>query len=122
MATIGTFKKTGSNEFTGEIVTLSVQTKNVRIVPDVRASGELTRHPAGVLAAFADQQTQMFATAGESKIVWQQFLDLEILGLRAQPRPAYRRAMGLGKVEIEHGLRCVHRRAQPGRRRSSTTA
>ncbi|MDP1600260.1 DUF736 domain-containing protein [Phenylobacterium sp.] len=40
MATIGTFKKTGSNEFTGEIVTLSVQTKNVRIVPDVRASGE----------------------------------------------------------------------------------
>ncbi len=40
MATIGTFKKTGSNEFTGETVTLSVQTKNVRIVPDVRASGE----------------------------------------------------------------------------------
>ena len=34
MATIGTFKKTGSNEFTGEIVTLSVQTKNVRIVPE----------------------------------------------------------------------------------------
>src|SRR3546814_1248401 len=28
MATIGTFKKTGNNEFTGEIVTLSVQTKN----------------------------------------------------------------------------------------------
>ena len=40
MATIGTFKKTGSNEFTGEIVTLSVQTKNVRIVPEARASGE----------------------------------------------------------------------------------
>ncbi|TBR29185.1 MAG: DUF736 domain-containing protein, partial [Reyranella sp.] len=34
MATIGTFKKTGSNEFTGEIVTLSVQAKNVRIVPE----------------------------------------------------------------------------------------
>jgi uncharacterized protein (DUF736 family) len=33
MATIGTFKKTGSNEFTGEIVTLSLQAKNVRIVP-----------------------------------------------------------------------------------------
>ena len=33
MATIGTFKKSG-NEFTGEIVTLSVQTKNVRIVPE----------------------------------------------------------------------------------------
>ena len=40
MATIGTFKKTGSNEYTGEIVTLSVQAKNVRIVPDARASGE----------------------------------------------------------------------------------
>ena len=40
MATIGTFKKTGSNEFTGEIVTLSVQAKGVRIVPDARAAGE----------------------------------------------------------------------------------
>ena len=40
MATIGTFKKTGSNEFTGEIVTLSVQAKGVRIVPDQRATGE----------------------------------------------------------------------------------
>ncbi len=34
MATIGTFKKTGSNDFTGEIVTLSVQAKAVRIVPE----------------------------------------------------------------------------------------
>ncbi len=33
MATIGTFKKTG-NEYVGEIVTLSVQAKNVRIVPE----------------------------------------------------------------------------------------
>ena len=40
MATIGTFKKTGSNEFGGEIVTLSVQAKGVRIVTDLRASGE----------------------------------------------------------------------------------
>jgi uncharacterized protein (DUF736 family) len=40
MATIGTFKKTGNNEFTGEIVTLSLQTKNVRIVSEARASGE----------------------------------------------------------------------------------
>ena len=32
MANIGSFKKNG-NEFQGEIVTLSVQTKNVRIVP-----------------------------------------------------------------------------------------
>jgi uncharacterized protein (DUF736 family) len=39
MATIGTFKKSG-NEFTGEIVTLSVQTRNVRIVPESRPVGE----------------------------------------------------------------------------------
>ena len=39
MATIGTFKKSG-NEFTGEIVTLSLQTKNVRIVSEARATGE----------------------------------------------------------------------------------
>ena len=40
MATIGTFKKSGSNEFTGEIVTLSLQTKNVRIVPEANRSGD----------------------------------------------------------------------------------
>jgi uncharacterized protein (DUF736 family) len=40
MATIGTFKKTGANEFTGAIVTLSVQAKNVRIVPETNRSGE----------------------------------------------------------------------------------
>lgn len=40
MATIGTFKKSANNEFTGEIVTLSVQAKNVRVTPDTRASGE----------------------------------------------------------------------------------
>jgi uncharacterized protein (DUF736 family) len=40
MATIGTFKKTGSNEFTGAIVTLSVQAKNVRIVPETNRSGD----------------------------------------------------------------------------------
>lgn len=40
MATIGTFKKTGTNEFTGEIVTLSLQTKNVRIVPEANRSGD----------------------------------------------------------------------------------
>ena len=34
MATIGTFKQTASGEYTGEIVTLSVQAKNVRIVPE----------------------------------------------------------------------------------------
>ncbi|MFG1228597.1 DUF736 domain-containing protein [Xanthobacter wiegelii] len=40
MATIGTFKKTAANEFTGEIVTLSVQARGVRILPEVRTTGE----------------------------------------------------------------------------------
>ncbi|WP_041557982.1 DUF736 domain-containing protein [Novosphingobium sp. PP1Y] len=40
MATIGTFKKTGTNEFTGEIITLSVQAKGVRIIPEAKANGE----------------------------------------------------------------------------------
>jgi uncharacterized protein (DUF736 family) len=39
MATIGTFKKSG-NDYTGEIVTLSVQAKNVRIVPEATRSGD----------------------------------------------------------------------------------
>ena len=39
MASIGTFKKSG-HEFQGEIVTLSVQTKYVRIVPDTNGTSE----------------------------------------------------------------------------------
>ncbi|RWL83088.1 MAG: DUF736 domain-containing protein [Mesorhizobium sp.] len=42
MATIGNFQQSGNNEFNGEIVTLSLQAKNVRIVPDARSSGENT--------------------------------------------------------------------------------
>jgi len=40
MATIGTFKKIGDNEFAGDIITLSVQARNVRIVPETRPTGE----------------------------------------------------------------------------------
>lgn len=40
MATIGTFKKSANNEFTGEIVTLSVQARSVRIVPENRTTGD----------------------------------------------------------------------------------
>ena len=40
MATIGTFKKIGTTEYTGDIVTLSVQAKNVRIVPEANRTGE----------------------------------------------------------------------------------
>jgi uncharacterized protein (DUF736 family) len=40
MANIGSFKKVGSSEFHGEIVTLSVQTKGVRIVPESNRSND----------------------------------------------------------------------------------
>jgi uncharacterized protein (DUF736 family) len=40
MATIGTFKKTANNEFVGDIVTLSVQAKGVRIVPDTNRAND----------------------------------------------------------------------------------
>ena len=44
MANIGSFKKSG-NEFQGEIVTLSLQTKNVRIVPETtRANDNAPSH------------------------------------------------------------------------------
>jgi uncharacterized protein (DUF736 family) len=39
MASIGTFKKSG-HEYQGEIVTLSVQTKGVRIVPETNRATE----------------------------------------------------------------------------------
>ncbi|MBA3895951.1 MAG: DUF736 domain-containing protein [Sphingomonadaceae bacterium] len=39
MATIGTFKKSG-DEYTGEIVTLSVQARGVRIVPEANRSSD----------------------------------------------------------------------------------
>jgi uncharacterized protein (DUF736 family) len=39
MANIGSFKKVGQ-EFQGEIVTLSVQAKNVRMVPETKRSNE----------------------------------------------------------------------------------
>jgi len=40
MANIGSFKKVGSSEFQGEIVTLSVQTKGVRIVPETNRAND----------------------------------------------------------------------------------
>ena len=39
MANIGSFKKSG-NEYQGEIVTFSVQTKGVRIVPEANRSSD----------------------------------------------------------------------------------
>ncbi|WP_425069567.1 DUF736 domain-containing protein [Reyranella sp.] len=44
MANIGTFKKSG-NEYQGEIVTLSVQARGVRIVPEAnRSNGNAPSH------------------------------------------------------------------------------
>jgi uncharacterized protein (DUF736 family) len=44
MANIGSFKKSG-NEYQGEIVTLSVQAKGVRIVPETnRSNGNAPSH------------------------------------------------------------------------------
>jgi uncharacterized protein (DUF736 family) len=53
MATIGTFKKTGT-EYTGEIFTLSLQAKGVRLVPDLRASGENAPSHRVLVAHFAE--------------------------------------------------------------------
>jgi uncharacterized protein (DUF736 family) len=39
MATIGSFKKVG-NDFHGEIITLSLQAKGIRIVPETNRSSE----------------------------------------------------------------------------------
>lgn len=39
MANIGTFKKVG-NDYQGEILTMSVQTKNVRIIPEDSMANE----------------------------------------------------------------------------------
>ncbi len=39
MANIGSFKKTG-NDYTGSITTLSLQAKNVRIVPEENRSND----------------------------------------------------------------------------------
>ncbi len=39
MANIGTFKKSG-NEFQGAIVTMSVQTKGVRIIPETQRAND----------------------------------------------------------------------------------
>ncbi|MBK8631488.1 MAG: DUF736 domain-containing protein [Sphingomonadales bacterium] len=43
MANIGTFTKTG-NEYKGEIVTMSVQQKNVRIVPEAGSNDNAPSH------------------------------------------------------------------------------
>lgn len=43
MATIGTFKQNG-NEYTGGIATLTLQVKNVRLVPETRTGENMPSH------------------------------------------------------------------------------
>ena len=52
MANIGSFKKTGQ-EFRGEIVTLSLQTKGVRIVPET----DRTNDNAPIYANLFDEES-----------------------------------------------------------------
>lgn len=63
MATIGTFKISG-NEYQGEIVTLSVQAKGVRFVPETNRSGDnvpshrIYVHRAEIGAAWAKTSSE----------------------------------------------------------------
>ena len=55
MANIGSFKKVGS-DFQGEIVTLSLQTKGVRIVPETnRSNDNAPSHRVYVLGRLRDE-------------------------------------------------------------------
>ena len=54
MANIGSFKKSG-NEYQGEIVTLSVQAKGVRIVPEVNRTQRQRPQPPGVCRPCRDR-------------------------------------------------------------------
>jgi len=44
MATIGTFKKTSATDYTGEIATLTLQARNVRIVAEKGTSANAPSH------------------------------------------------------------------------------
>ena len=44
MATIGTFKKTSATDYTGEIATLTLQARNVRIVAEKGSSANAPTH------------------------------------------------------------------------------
>jgi hypothetical protein len=69
MATIGTFKKVGS-EIQGEIVTLSVQTKNVRIVPEASpAYAETIGKTAAMQRAYDGRQPGDPVKAAQAIIV-----------------------------------------------------
>ena len=64
MANIGTFRKSG-NEFQGEIMTLSVQTKGVRIVPETsRANDNAPSHRVYVGRAEIGAAWSKRSTAG----------------------------------------------------------
>ena len=98
MATIGTFKKTGSNEFSGEFVTLSVQAKGVRIIPDLRATG-VNAPSHRVLVGRAEIGAAWSKRSNEGR---------DYLGLKLDdpsfPAPIY---ATLAEVEGEDGLQLI---------------
>ena len=82
MANIGSFKKSGS-EFQGEIVTLSVQAKNVRIVPETnRANDNAPSHRIYVgRADYAERGIMRSCWAGA-----EHFAGLAVAALHIIPR------------------------------------
>ena len=76
MANIGAFKKSG-NEFQGEIVTLSVQTKGVRIVPETnRANDSAPSHRVYVGRAEIGAAWSKRSTEGHD--IWMEITRLAI--------------------------------------------
>ena len=63
MANIGTFKKSG-NEFQGEIVTLSVQTKGVRIVAEQNRSSNENAPSHRIFVGRADYAERSIMRSG----------------------------------------------------------
>ncbi len=66
MATIGTFKKSG-NDYTGEIVTLNVQARNVRIVPEDNPSDNANAPSHRVLVGRAEIGAAWSKTSNEDR-------------------------------------------------------
>lgn len=66
MAQIGTFTKTSGSSFTGEIITLSLRARNVRLVPDAsRPSDAAPSHR--VLVGRAEIGAAWAKTSGEGR-------------------------------------------------------
>ena len=70
MATIGTFKKTANNEFVGDIVTLGVQAKGVRVVPDSNRANDNAPFAPGDGRPGRDRRRLDQAVQRGPRIIW----------------------------------------------------